>query len=561
MTGIPRQMAALLPLLALFAALLPRAGAAHPAVQARTWVIMDPSTGEMLDGQDPHGRTAMASLTKVMTALVAIERGNLQQRVTIVPSDLVGESSAGLQAGETDSLTTLLYGLLLPSGTDAAMAIARAVGGSPTSDDPAARARFIGWMNDRAAALGLHDTHFVNPHGLDANGHYSSAYDLAMITRAALAYPAFVQIVGAASYDGDGHHYEPLNQLPKRYPGIVGGKTGWTDAAGLCLIEVAQRNGRRLIVVLLQSTAERWYDDAATLLDYGWTLPQPATTPDKAAAVFAWWQAPTDGPVADGRVHRSWVWGPAPLGPPTLEPYAGDSSGQRLVEYFDKGRMEVNDPLAPLSSGWYVTGGRLAWEMITGQRQVGDTTFESLAPASVPLAGDPGGDGPTYATLQPLLTAPAVVAGTPVTARLAGDGTVTSDPGASSYGVLAGPAGGPTGHGIASVFATYLAQQGPVEVDGTITNGPLFSPPLSVTGYPITEPYWVHVPVGGVGRDVLVQCFERRCLTYTPGNPAGWQVEMGNIGRAYRAWLSQSGTVAQAFTIEPEYALAVGIDW
>jgi len=560
MTGVLRRVAALLPLLVLLATLPPHTAAAHPAVQARTWIILDPTTGDVLDGQDPHLRTAMASLTKVMTALVALERGNLQQRVTIEPSDLVGESSAGLQAGETDSLTTLLYGLLLPSGNDAAMAIARAIGGSPTTDDPAARARFIGWMNDEATTLGLRDTHYVNPHGLDASGHFSSAYDLALITRAALAYPTFVQISGAASYDGDGHHYDHLNQLPKRYPGIIAGKTGWTDAAGLCLIEVAQRNGRQLIVVLLQSTADHWYGDAAALLDEGWTLPLPATTPDRAAAVFSWWQTRSDGPVEAGRTQRSWVWGPAPLGPPTLEPYAEDPGGRRLVEYFDKGRMEVNDPLAPLSSGWYVTGGRLAAEMITGQRQTGDNSFQSLTPAAVPLAGDPGGDGPTYATLGPLLTLPPAATGTVVTARLAADGTVMSDPGTAGYGVLAGTANGPTGHGIASVFATFLGQQGPVEVDGATANGPLFSPPLSVTGYPLTEPYWVRVPVGGGVQDVLVQCFERRCLTYTPSNPAGWQVEMGNIGQAYVTWLNQAAA-DQVMTVEQADALAAGVDW
>ncbi|HET9017598.1 MAG TPA: hypothetical protein VFN57_18500 [Thermomicrobiaceae bacterium] len=560
MTGVPRRTAALLPLLALLAALLPRVGSAQPAIQARTWVIMDASTGDLLAGQDPHLRTPMASLTKVMTALVAIQRGDLAQRVTIVPSDLVGGSSAGLQAGETDTLRTLLYGLLLPSGNDAAMAIARAVGGSPSADDPAARARFVGWMNDEAATLGLHDTHFVNPHGLDTPGHYSSAYDLALITRAAIAYPTFVQIAGSATYDGGGHHYVDLNQLPQMYPGIIAGKTGWTDGAGLCLIEVAQRNGRRLIVVLLQSTAAAWYSDATALLNEGWTLPRPATTTARAAAVFAWWQARTDGPVASGQARRGWVWGPAPLTPPTLEPYAGDPGGQRLVEYFAKGSMEINDPLAPLSSGWYVTGGRLAWEMITGKRQVGVDNYQSLPPADLPIAGDPGGDGPTYATLGPLLAAPAATAGTPVTARLAADGTVTSDPALATYGVRAGAAVGPTGHGVASVFAGYLAQQGPVVVDGATATGPLFSPSLSVTGYPITEPYWVRVPVGGQVKDVLVQVFERRVLTYTPSNPAGWQVEIGNLGQAYLTWIGQSATTATQ-AVEPEYAVLAGIDW
>ncbi|MBX6342947.1 MAG: D-alanyl-D-alanine carboxypeptidase, partial [Thermomicrobiaceae bacterium] len=312
-----RLGSALLPVL-LLTLLFPAPGRAAPRVAARTWVLLDGDSGVVLAGHDPHARVAMASLTKVMTALVALEHLPPGQRVRVVGSDLVGESSAMLAAGEDLSLATLLHGLILRSGNDAAMALARAAGGSPLADDPAARDRFVGWMNDRARSLELADTHFANPHGLDAPGHYSSAYDLAVITRAALANAAFLGPFGAASYDGDGHHYERMNKLPERYPGILGGKTGWTDDAGLCLIEVAQRGDRRLIMVLLGSTFERWYDDAADLLNYGWTLPRPALTPEAAGAVFAWWRARTDGPVAAGRAQRTWLWG-QPLDAPRLE--------------------------------------------------------------------------------------------------------------------------------------------------------------------------------------------------------------------------------------------------
>ncbi|MDI3338977.1 MAG: hypothetical protein QJR03_12680 [Sphaerobacter sp.] len=520
--------------------------AARPTVHARHWVIMDADTGEVLDGQAAHARSAMASLTKVLTALVAIERGDLAQTVTVVRSDLLGGATAGLRAGETVSLRTLLYGLLLPSGNDAAMAIARAVGGSPATDDPAARERFVTWMNERVASMGLTDTHVVNPHGLDAPGHFSSAHDLAEITRAALASPTFVAIVGAAAYAADGHRYESTNELPRRYPGVTGGKTGWTEDAGHCLIEVAERAGRRLIVVLLGSDGEHWYDDAAALLDYGWSLPSPATTPERAARVFAWWRDRTDRPVSDGLVQRSWVWGPEPNGAPRYEPYDDAPGGQRLVQYFDKGRMEVTDPAAPLTGGWYVTGGRLAWEMIAGQRQVGSSRFEPLPPATVPLAGDPDGGSPSYATLTPLLGATPAPAGSPVIDRLSADGSVVDEPALAVHGVTAGAPEPATGHGIASVFAAFLAQRGPVVVDGRVEDSPLFDPPVAVTGYPITEAYWVRAPVGGVPRDVLVQCFERRCLTYTPDNPPGWRVEMGNIGRAYQAWLDHSLAPASA---------------
>ena len=150
---------------------------AKPDVVARHWVILDATNGRVVAEQAARQPVAIASLTKVMTALVALERGQLDETVTIVPEDLVGESSAGLRAGQTVTLRALLYGLLLRSGNDAAMAIARAVGGRPHQEDPVARARFVGWMNAKAAALGLDQTHFRNPHGLDEPGHASSALD------------------------------------------------------------------------------------------------------------------------------------------------------------------------------------------------------------------------------------------------------------------------------------------------------------------------------------------------------------------------------------------------
>jgi hypothetical protein len=508
----------------------------RPAVVATHWIVMDADTGRVLESARPHDRTAMASLTKVMTALVALERGDLNQQVLIVESDLIGESSAGLEAGEQVTLRTLVYGLLLRSGNDAAMAIARAVGGSPQDDDPAARARFVGWMNDKAAELSLAGTRFANPHGLDEEGHYSTVYDLAVLTRAALDHPILVAVLGADRYEADGVVYRQSNRLPERYPGVVGGKTGWTDHAGLCLIEVAERAGHRLIVVLIGSTLEHWYDDAAKLLDYGWALLDPPVSDEATERLFRWWWARVDGPVEAGLVRRSWVWG-APLGALVHEPYASASGDWRRVQYFEKGRMEVTDPLTVVDARWRVTGGRLAWELITGQRQVGEGAFVTLRPARLPVAGDPGSSGPTYATLRPLLSAPAAPAGTPVTLRLDSDGQARADPSLERYQVTAGEPVPETGHGVASVFADFLKTRGPVLVNGWLREEPLFDPAFALLGLPITEPYWVTVPVGGQSRDVLVQCFERRCLTYTPDNPPGWRVEMGNIGVHYRQWL------------------------
>ncbi|HLI51946.1 MAG TPA: peptidase S8, partial [Thermomicrobiaceae bacterium] len=161
---------------------------------------------------------------------------------------------------------------------------------------------------------------------------------------------------------------------------------------------------------------------------------------------------------------------------------------------------------------------------------------------------DQVGGTPTYADLTQLLAAPAAPAGSAITQRLSAGGVVSIDPALAAYAVTAGASGGPTQRGIASIFEKFLTQQGPVIEEGKVVTEPLFDPAVSVTGYPITEPYWLRVPVGGVQRDVLIQCFQRRCLTYTPSNPAGWQVEMSNIGLAYQQWVTTDPPMASTAT-------------
>jgi D-alanyl-D-alanine carboxypeptidase len=203
----------------------------------------------------------------------------------------------GLVAGEQQTLHNLLYGLMLPSGNDAAMTIARYVGSGAKGTLAAARASrstasklaspiatFVGMMNARAASLGLKDSHFANPHGLDAPGHYSSAYDLASLTWYAMHFDTFDQIVRQPSYMAPGHPLININKMLARYPGAEGVKTGYTGAAGLCLVASATRNGHRLISVVLN--APRWYEDSAALLDYGFarldaTAPQKPTTGER----------------------------------------------------------------------------------------------------------------------------------------------------------------------------------------------------------------------------------------------------------------------------------------
>jgi hypothetical protein len=242
-----------------------------------------------------------------------------------------------------------------------------------------------------------------------------------------------------------------------------------------------------------------------------------------------------DLPIDEGLINRTWLWGPGDNGT-TTEPYAEAPGGMRTVEYYDKSRMEVTYPDAQ-GEGWFVTNGLLATELITGQMQLGDNLFVQGDPAAIPVAGDADDvSGPRYASFTGVLDAAALAPGSVVEQTIDSAGVVSSDPALASYGVTAGAVDAQTGHSIASVFWSYLNSTGIIWNGASYVEGALFEPWFFATGLPITEPYWARVKVRGVVQDVLVQCFERRCLTYTPDNPAGWEVEQGNIGMHYFRW-------------------------
>jgi hypothetical protein len=263
----------------------------------------------------------------------------------------------------------------------------------------------------------------------------------------------------------------------------------------------------------------------------------PASFADPAFANI--WNS-TDKPVDDGTVNRTWMWGPQGFYT-TYEPYQQGPGGQHLVEYFDKSRMEINNPSGNRSDPWYVTNGLLVVDMITGRIQVGDQQYRQSSPANLPLAGDADAyrDTPTYASLAsvtsingsnraPNRTGQSIVEGL----GSSGNVSVLINLGQySKYGVYE-----PTlGHNVADVFWSFMNQQGPIYQNGQYVNGPLMNW-LYVMGYPITEPYWIHIKVAGQEYWVLMQAFQRRILTYSPSNPEGWKVEMGNVGRAYYTW-------------------------
>ncbi len=248
-----------------------------PIVSAAAAYLLDADTGHTLvdlNGEEP---LPMASTTKIMTAVIAIETADPDQLVTI-QQDAYNEvhqnngSSAFLMIGDKIPLKYLLYGLLLPSGDDAAVAIADAVGGT--------EANFVRIMNIFAYRLHLYQTHYGNPDGLEAPGHHSSAYDLVRLAHYAMTLPAFAQIVQAQSYtlpaNADHHKYtwKTTNTLLGTYKGATGIKTGTTPEAGFCLVFSAIRNGHHLIGVVLRDKNETLrFADARTLLNWGFNLP------------------------------------------------------------------------------------------------------------------------------------------------------------------------------------------------------------------------------------------------------------------------------------------------
>lgn len=243
---------------------------AEPEIGARAAIVVEYPSGRILYSRAMHDQLAPASTTKILTAILALEYGKLDEVFTVVDDDLVGESSMGLTSGERQTLLDLIYGMMLPSGNDASMVVARGLAGKVdpvegSADDSIAR--FSTLMNTRVEQLGLRNSHFVNPHGLDTEGHYSSAYDLASLSWYAMHFPAFNEVAKQISYEAPGHFLLNTNEMLTRYEGADGIKTGWTDEGGLCLVTSATRDGRRLISVVLN--APRWYVDSAALLDYG----------------------------------------------------------------------------------------------------------------------------------------------------------------------------------------------------------------------------------------------------------------------------------------------------
>lgn len=238
------------------------------SLSAASAVLIEAETGTVLYESNAYEQRAMASTTKIMTAILTIEAGDLDREFTVDSYAIMVEGTTmGLKQGDRVSRRDLLYGILLPSGNDAANAAAVSVSGSTGA--------FVELMNAKAEELGLENTHFVTPSGLDAKGHYTTAYDLAMLTSYAMKNEVFREIVCCKSAKvefGNPPYQRTLynsNKMLRLYEGAIGVKTGFTDNARRCLVSAAERDGVTLIAVTLNA-GDDW-NDHTKMLDYGFT--------------------------------------------------------------------------------------------------------------------------------------------------------------------------------------------------------------------------------------------------------------------------------------------------
>lgn len=240
-----------------------------PYVTASAWIIYDETTDMVLASSNAETSRPMASITKIMTVLLALEQGNLSDQVLISEKAAgTGGQEIGLVAGETVPLSALVRAAMIRSGNDSAAAIAEHIGGSIDG--------FVDMMNERAVELGMNDTRFANPHGLDTEDHYSTPRDMLIVARQAMSIPEFAEIARARmmvfpdSPTGTARSASNTNRILNSYEGTIGIKTGETPNAGLTYVGAAERDGRRLFVVVFNSVGSKaHFSDAISLFDWG----------------------------------------------------------------------------------------------------------------------------------------------------------------------------------------------------------------------------------------------------------------------------------------------------
>lgn len=313
-----------------------------PPVSAPSWIVFDATAGIVLGSRAADQPRPMASTTKMMSALVAIESSDLDEVVEVSRRAAdVGEAEIGLVAGEQVRLGDLVTTMVVRSANDAAIAVAEAIAGDVES--------FVDMMNARAVSMGLTSTRFANPHGLDAEGHYSTARDLLRIAVTAMQNEQFGEMVGISRFmidpapDGTVRVAENTNLMLGEYEGMIGVKTGFTVQAGLTFVAAAEREGRTIYVVVMGSEGPRQhFIDAAALLDFGF-------------AGHGLVRAVSGDPVADGsRLERL-----ARL--EAVVHVASFAAGARragTIGPATAGVVEVTEPLPSLSDAWLWLFGR-----------------------------------------------------------------------------------------------------------------------------------------------------------------------------------------------------------
>ena len=339
--------------------------AAPPRVTGHAWLVENGATGEVLLAHDSQKRVAIASITKLMTVLLTLEHARLDSVVSVSPEAAeVGESSANLEPGEKLTVRELLEAALIQSANDAADALAIYVGHGSES-------RFVAMMNARARQLGLQDTHFVRPDGLDAPGHFSSARDVTFLARLVMHYPVVRQIVRqrVATIPG-GHVLHTWDDLLYSYPGIFGVKTGHTDEAGWSQVAAARRRGVSIYATLLGSPDRSTRNaDLVKLLDWGFGQYVQVAAAEQghayATAEVGYGRKPLELVAARPlrpmvRVGRPLVRRVVALDAVSLPVSRGQSLGQ--VRIYQDGHLLASVPLvAARSVGRPGLAGRVGW--------------------------------------------------------------------------------------------------------------------------------------------------------------------------------------------------------
>jgi D-alanyl-D-alanine carboxypeptidase (penicillin-binding protein 5/6) len=345
-------------------ALAPAAAGAAPRPDARAWLVQNAATGEVLTAHAASARLPIASITKLMTVLVTLDHAKLDD-VVIVSSHTprIGESTIDLRAGERIAVRDLVEAALIQSANDAASALAEHIGAGSVT-------RFVAMMNAKARALDLSDTHFVNPSGLDARGHYSSARDVTRLARIAMRKPFVRRTVRLRTEGAAGRTLHTWNDLLGGFPGVVGVKTGHTEAAGWSQVAAARGRGLTIYATVLGSpTRDRRNADLATLLAWGLSRYRVAEAIDDdrvyATAAAGYGRAPVRLVAAEPlrrsiRVDRSLVErivAPSVVSLPVAK-------GQRLgvVRVYAQGKLLGERPLVASESRTAPgLGGKIRW--------------------------------------------------------------------------------------------------------------------------------------------------------------------------------------------------------